>query len=723
MTVSEWIEAVEIIKSERWNTFLECIGTGLHLKLMIVSEDGTLLTKRPESCPICHQMYEPFSRQPVRWPLNDGFFLDAVECSSCRQGKSNFSVADRARLAADMLSSFQNALAEFSGEIRTVELSALRKLNHTVISLCHGEENVQDQLLELILNALMILLDAEGSWLEYADSGFSALLIKGDERAVEAARLNRYSFETIIFEINQGNLHGELGVLQPRDFSRAEFLLPLMAEECVIAFDGVCLCRLLKKQLDVLLGAVGSAVVMIDRHYRIIYANRQAEQLMNGANVDLLGSPIADWPGPWLGYIRSNTVIPVGGQMDSFPDKYSDSDICRVDWQVSPLLEETTVRGWLLLLEDRTDYYRWQESARQAERFEATAKMVGVLAHELRNPISAASGLLQLMGRKKDPELTRNYKDLVLRELDRVTRLLNEFLLLGKPSNIEAEPIDPVAFLQELMPLFQGEAMGTKSDIILETGKVSPVAADPGQLTQVMLNLVRNAVQAADAGGRVIIRLEERGNHVCINVIDNGPGLTPEAMKNLFRPFFTTKERGTGLGLPIVRAIVHNHGGEITAFNREDGGAVFSMSFPPAANQKNSETDVLIALEDNLFNYPLEQALLSTGVKVTTISGLKRALQGSDEMGSFEIYPKVVIAESPDGEGGPKTSALIAECRTHWPDSRILLLVTSIQLPSMVKETDDAIQYSGNQQVSYIQYSTDLTGLISTVQRLLEHWE
>ena len=135
-----------------------------------------------------------------------------------------------------------------------------------------------------------------------------------------------------------------------------------------------------------------------------------------------------------------------------------------------------------------------------------------------------------------------------MRELDRVNRLLNEFLLLGRPAELDPEPLDLQAFLQELRPLLEGEAVLSGVELQMNLEPVPPVAADPGQLTQVVLNLVRNAVEAAGQRGLVRLILRGAGDNVTFSVHDNGPGLTPEVRERLFQPFFTTKERGTGLG-------------------------------------------------------------------------------------------------------------------------------------------------------------------------------
>jgi signal transduction histidine kinase len=476
-------------------------------------------------------------------------------------------------------------------------------------------------------------------------------------------------------------------------------------------FEGGQHFRLLNKQLNQVLGAVSSAVLLIDQSNTITFANRRAEILFKKPDAELIGSHITSWKGPWLSHLRSETGASVRGEMECFTRDTDPESRCWVDWQISPLLEGSNILGWLLLLDDRTDFYRWQDAARKAERFATTATMVGALAHELRNPISAAKGLLQLMGRKSEAEQTRNYTNLVLRELDRVTSLLNEFLLLGKPSTPDYEPLNLAMFLQELMPLFQGEANGTEVEISLKIeSEVSPIIADPGQLTQVMLNLVRNAIQAVVYTGSVTIVLRESNGFVYIEVSDDGPGLSAEVLNNLFQPFFSTKERGTGLGLPIVQAIVHNHGGEIIPFNHADGGTVFSMSFPAAEKSRAGLIDVLIAANDKQFTYPLERALISLGINVITCKNLEKVISEARQNS-----PTVVILGVTDVQ---KSQELISNCREHWPMAKILLLTQSL-LSSIHTDCQQDGGSSENLEFVTFEYPVDLTRVVSTTRRIL----
>lgn len=724
----------ELLESERWKSFLESTAIGLHLKLFLISQDEKIIISTPSVCPSCQDVFPTPSKTDIRTiisnrygdiilengfagyscQLQSGHIMLAVGCL-CMRDHVHFPLANRGQVAAKLLDNFQVALLDgIEGGQRALELSTLRQLNNFALSLFQGEENALLNSFDLILCASIILLNATGSWLEFPDSELPTLMIKGNENAVHAARLNTIPSNAITVDIIAQNVHGKLGVVYPGDTRQAAHLLPLLAQECIIAIEIEHLFHLLNNRLNLVLGAVSSAVILINQFQTIIYANRQAEKLMRRTTIELLGSSITHWKGPWLTYLNSETDVPVRGEMEPFNVLANPANPCWVDWQLSPLLEGSTIMGRLLLLDDRTDYYRWLEAARQAERFATTSTMVGALAHELRNPISAAKGLMQLMGRKRDPEQTRNYSDLVLRELDRVTRLLNEFLLLGKPANIESKPIDPIPFLSELLPIFQGEAIGLNVEIELDIEPmISPLAADPGQLTQVLLNLVRNAVQAIDGFGKVTIRLREHDDFVRIDVMDTGPGLSSEALDNLFRPFFTTKERGTGLGLAVVQAIIHNHGGKITASNQPEGGAIFSLSFPPAKTDKILSIDVLIAVKDHLFTFQLEQTLASAGIKVMTFPCLELAMEAT-----YPFCPSVIITESLDDQ---KSNEQMSACRSKWPKAKILSLISS-SVSSIQKHTHpDALTPEKIESVNYLPYPVELTRVISTTRRMLAH--
>lgn len=683
--MSQNTKSRQLMESNRWMNFLESTAMGLRLNLTLVLPEVDTFCMAPRVCPFCQCEFPELNNiekltalgisgsgpasyitenghAAVSMYIQEGLWVVARDCPQCSGEDLCPSLQDRGLIAHRLLSSFNTALSEgLEGGLRAVELSTLRQMNHIVLTLIQGESDALGRAFNLILSALVILLDAQGSWLEYKVGDKPVVIIIGDEEAV-AHNLKSKTNSVVTAEVINGSLHGRMGVLQPSDMAKAKSLLSMMAQECAIVFEINSLFKLLKAQLTMVLGAVGSAVLLVSQDGVISYVNNAAEKLLGRQAVFLTGSSAANLKAPWTPYIVEKIQRLVKGQMGTLGEG---SNRRWVDWQVAPLRDNESVAGWVVMAEDRTDYYRWQEAACQAQRFATTATMLGALAHELRNPLSSAKGLLQLMGRKRDYEKVRGYNNLVIREIDRVTSLLNEFLLLGKPADINSEPLDLKDFINELVPLLEGEAAIHQAEMVTILDKVPPVAVDPGQMTQLLLNLVRNALEAAGPNGTVTLALSATETGVAIRVKDSGQGIAPENIEKIFQPFFTTKERGTGLGLSVTQAIAKNHGGQITAENSPEGGALFTVLLPTTyrITHRATEVDVVIVLTDDFLRYPCEQALRAVGTSVFSAANL------SEIVAVVENFDPSILVLEPSSQIEDSLDFF----RQAWPNTKILL--------------------------------------------------
>lgn len=702
---------VKLAASERWTHFLESTAIGLHLNLTLLFPEPLAQVQAPDACPVCgvsfpilptseaarilsleHQALSVSGGVPVVISrLRDGLVMVARDCP-CSLEKWSPLLEERAKIAQRLLASFQTALTEsITGGQRATELSALRQMNQIVLSLFQGGSKAIEQTFDLILSALVILSEGQGSWLEYQWRGKEYLLTKGDKEAVNKF-ITKGLGEARTAPLESKSKNGRLGVLSPSDQEQAASILSLFAQECVIISEIAELFQLLQDQFGQVLGSIASAVLLVNKRFTILYANQAAASLLDCDALDLLGSEVSAIDAPWTPVILADARQCITRQMESLgPD-----DKRRwVDWQVSPMRNSEDMVGWVVLADDRTDYYNWQEAGRRAERLAITASMVGALAHELRNPLSAAKGLLQLSRRK--PEKAASYNDLVLRELDRVTRLLNEFLLMGRIENNNQEVLDPAAFISELLPLLEGETVGSNVEIVREFSEVPCISFDQGQFTQILLNLVRIAVEATGTFGQVTLRLRREGEWVALDVQDQGPGISAEAQEKLFRPFFTTKERGTGLGLAVTQAIIHSHGGEIIAKNAENGGAVFSVLFPVYHEVLTSEIDVMIVSDDELLRYPVRRMLVKAGLTTISYTTPEEAFT----LGS-SIVPKLVLFTS-------LTSELQQEIQKNWPKSKVI----TIDRPDEASTLED---------VYHICKPLDYARLVTHIKTAVEEW-
>jgi signal transduction histidine kinase len=262
----------------------------------------------------------------------------------------------------------------------------------------------------------------------------------------------------------------------------------------------------------------------------------------------------------------------------------------------------------LVLVTDRAQLAAQLDESRrmlqQATRLSTVGTLAAELAHEIRNPLVAVQTFLQLLPeRLDDPEVTGDLRAVALTELQRVARLLNELLGMARASVATFASTDLEAVVEQVVRLLQ--VSGRKKDVELErTGEPLPNgAADASRLKQALVNVMLNAIQASPAGTRVAVTtrnlLDPHGRPaVEIAIADEGPGIPAEDRENVFHPFFTTKENGTGLGLPVTRQIVADHGGSIAVEDAAGRGARFVIRLPlltPASERRDPARDARAA--------------------------------------------------------------------------------------------------------------------------------
>jgi two-component system sensor histidine kinase HydH len=220
-----------------------------------------------------------------------------------------------------------------------------------------------------------------------------------------------------------------------------------------------------------------------------------------------------------------------------------------------------------------------------SERLSALGNLAATVAHEIRNPLNAISMGLQRITTEFQPTEDRDqYAHLIalmLGETRRLNAIVEQFLSLARPVEIKAEELPLKEILKELAALQESLAKQSNVQIqIIAAPNLPPLKADPGHLTQVLLNLMLNGLQAMPQGGTLTLEAKISNGNFLIAVADTGPGIAPENLSRIFDPYFTTKSEGSGLGLAISRRIIEAHGGTLTVCNRAGGGCRFEISFP-----------------------------------------------------------------------------------------------------------------------------------------------
>lgn len=241
----------------------------------------------------------------------------------------------------------------------------------------------------------------------------------------------------------------------------------------------------------------------------------------------------------------------------------------------------------------QADLARARTLLARADRLAGIGTLSAGLAHEIRNPLVSVRTFLQLLPeRYDDVEFRTGFRELALSEVERICDLITDLLGFAKPRVSESEPVDVNAVVTQTVRLLEPELRRQGVDVAVAVDdELPPVVGDDGQVRQVAMNLIANAIEACNGSGMIEVstrRQEHDGRGWAVfAVADTGPGIHESHAPHLFDPFFTTKPEGNGLGLYIVRQIVTEHGGQIRTAQRDGGGTLFEIHFPLPAERRD----------------------------------------------------------------------------------------------------------------------------------------
>lgn len=241
--------------------------------------------------------------------------------------------------------------------------------------------------------------------------------------------------------------------------------------------------------------------------------------------------------------------------------------------------------GAMALLEPAGRQQELENAIIKAEKLAILGQLATEMVHELRNPLTAISGFVQLLQQKIRRNSELEYLAIISDELKHLNRLISDFLLQAKPGYCNRTRCSINQLLTDVVALVECEASLRNLKINLETPEdPPPIKADSGQLKQVFLNIIRNAFDALLDEGQLFLQCSgnEQLGIVRIVIRDTGKGMDRQTMANMFKPFFTTKESGTGLGMFISKKIIDNHGGSIEIQSEPAKGTTITVTLPVA---------------------------------------------------------------------------------------------------------------------------------------------
>lgn len=224
---------------------------------------------------------------------------------------------------------------------------------------------------------------------------------------------------------------------------------------------------------------------------------------------------------------------------------------------------------------------------RLKDRMAFLGSLASGLAHEIKNPLSTMTITLGLLHEDfehaETPREKRAQRKILLleQEVGRLEKIVQDFLQFAGGHAVRPRLVDVGGWLGDLLDFFEPSCQGAAVELRrLVATELPQVLVDPDLMKQAILNLLTNALQATPPGGEMMVRARSTGDRVRIDVIDTGAGIPPDVMPRIFDPYFSTRESGTGLGLPTVRRIVAEHGGEVGVTSERGKGTCFTVTLP-----------------------------------------------------------------------------------------------------------------------------------------------
>ncbi len=262
--------------------------------------------------------------------------------------------------------------------------------------------------------------------------------------------------------------------------------------------------------------------------------------------------------------------------------------------------KDGTDGGVIVVFKDLSDIRKLHEQLREREHFSAIGKVAAGVAHEIRNPLFGITSVAQILGREiKDDTPQKALIDAMLSETSRLNTLVEDMLLYGRSTKLSPQPVDLNELIEGVVRFHQGGITEKGLKILNNFDKELPqLMLDQGQMKQVFLNLLVNAVDASVTGGEIIVRTGVKGESAVIEIADNGVGIPVDDVPKVFDLFYTTKEKGTGLGLAICRKIVEDHGGTVTISSMPGKGTSIRIRPTVTGGQGQRLNRTLLIIDD-----------------------------------------------------------------------------------------------------------------------------
>jgi len=325
------------------------------------------------------------------------------------------------------------------------------------------------------------------------------------------------------------------------------------------------------------------AILVFDTERTLIESNRQGAEWLTSASGTLQGRKLFDVLAI-LQPVDTDALQAAVLRKESVDLKWNDRVFGDFEW--TALVNDTgkTV-GYMLTFCDVTEEKRFQREIIQSEKLAVVGQLAAATAHEIRNPLTSIKGFLQLLeyrlkADQMDSEI-REYTRIMVEEVDRMEKIIRDFLLMTKPSDVMREKASINSIVERMLVLVQNQATLRNIEVITDLAPDLPeIPMHKEAIQQVILNLLQNAFEAMNTGGTLQLFTLTEDQMVAVKIIDTGVGMTEEEVANLGSPFYSTKTEGTGLGLTVSMKIIREHSGRLQVESAKGQGTTVTVQLP-----------------------------------------------------------------------------------------------------------------------------------------------
>jgi two-component system sensor histidine kinase PilS (NtrC family) len=335
--------------------------------------------------------------------------------------------------------------------------------------------------------------------------------------------------------------------------------------------------RILQNLHENIIQSLTSGVITLNLDGKIISANRTGLEILGiRAEDKILGKDL----GQFMSGLHLEDLV--SKKREQMLYTAPDGRMVTLGFSSSDLKDtDDKTRGYIIIFQDLTEVKELEDRLRTSEKMALLGQLAAGLAHELRNPLSAISGAVEILGSDVKPtEENLRLVRMASQEVERLNLLVEDFLILTMPIQKLTTLVDLGRIVNDTVESFAKTIRRGNIEIINQVENGIYVQADSYRLKQAVWNLLLNSVDAMPIGGLIIIKSKTEENNVVIEISDEGKGIDENFISRIFDPFFTTKEVGTGLGLAIVQKVIEGYNGNINVVSSRGNGATFVITLP-----------------------------------------------------------------------------------------------------------------------------------------------